>query len=257
MADNCDQLLPRGADAPYLLLCGCDPLGQNSGNLEQALRHMGLVPTAGEAVDCDAQDFSGQSFHIKLGDQKARVGFAAAALVDEAYCHAETLWAGTRVAADDGKFTRAVLLKPAWEPSTDLIIASREFFKLAVLLIDLMGADQLFWSPARLWSDAGAFRAAVVEMLDSGMPPLLHLMAFQDMPGGGMATRGLAFFSKQELHLMGGNGLERKDAVRRLARLALDIMVHGPIVAQRRFPGLVEGEHLRLVQPPGQMVPAY
>src|SRR3546814_3138481 len=62
----------------------------------------------------------------------------------------------------------ALLLDPA---------ATREFFKLVALLIDLFDASHLFWSPARLWSDAPQFRAAVAEMLASGMPPVLHLIA--------------------------------------------------------------------------------
>ena len=35
---------------------------------------------------------------------------------------------------------------------------------MLVLLIDLLGAEQMFWSPARLWSDAAQFRAAIAEM---------------------------------------------------------------------------------------------
>src|SRR3546814_13714843 len=54
----------------------------------------------------------------------------------------------------------ALLLDPA---------ATREFFKLVALLIDLFDASHLFWSPARLWSDAPQFRAAVAEMLASGI----------------------------------------------------------------------------------------
>src|SRR3546814_18402442 len=51
--------------------------------------------------------------------------------------------------------------------------ATLEFFKLVVLLIDLFDASHIFWSPARLWSDAPQFRAAVAEILASGMPPVL------------------------------------------------------------------------------------
>src|SRR3546814_10809611 len=49
----------------------------------------------------------------------------------------------------------------------------REFFKMMVLLIDLFDASHIFWSPARLWSDAPQFRASIAEMLASGLPPVL------------------------------------------------------------------------------------
>ena len=99
----------------------------------------------------------------------------------------------------------------------------REFFKMMVLLIDLFDASHLFWSPARLWSDASQFRASIAEMLASGMPPVLHLVAFRRREGAGgasMGTRGLALFAGQELEAPVPDGWTVAEMVRRLSRLA-------------------------------------
>src|SRR3546814_3097868 len=88
----------------------------------------------------------------------------------------------TRCALVTGVQTCALpILTPGAEDAASVLTpaATREFFKLVVLLIDLFDASHIFWSPARLWSDAPQFRAAVAEMLASGMPPVLHLIAFR------------------------------------------------------------------------------
>jgi hypothetical protein len=243
MPDSNDQATPGVASDPYLLLGDGSPTLLETGALALALRRMGLNPVAGAADDVEIR---GESWLVRLGPQQADIGLAAPALIDESICHPETLWAGS-AGTGPGDGPRATLLcRPKWTVPMDRVTANREFFKLAVLLIDMSGAQQIFWSPARLWSAVSAFRQAVVEMLDSGMPPLLHLLAFQDVPGGGIITRGLAFFSNQELHLVANAGLDREEAVRRLARLALDIMINGSINAPRRFPGLVPGETIRV-----------
>jgi hypothetical protein len=246
MADDGYQALSEDGAGPFVLLGGGDAALLVPGALEAALRRMGLEPVAVTPPRDATPEYDGGCFDIRLGAQRACIGLAAGSLVDESRCHPETLWAGTGAAPPGEAASATLMCRPQWGQQADRIAVSREFCKLAVLLVDLLGARHIYWSPARLWSEAAAFRAAVAEMLVSGMPPLLHLLAFQDMPGGGIATRGLSFFAGQELHLVDGAGLDRKDAVRRLARLALDIMVHGPITAPRRFRGLTEGETLRV-----------
>lgn len=86
-------------------------------------------------------------------------------------------------------------------------------------------------------------------MLTSGMPPVLHLVAFRrhETAGGAhVGTRGLAAFAGQELAAAIPAGWTVADMVRRLARLALDIMVNGPIVERQRARGLQQGEWVDL-----------
>ena len=138
--------------------------------------------------------------------------------------------------------------------SGDRVSRSRELFKLAVLLIDLCGAERIYWSPAGLWSDARQFQDAVTEMLTSGMPPVLHLVAFRPgNNGSAMQTQGLAHFAGQELVVTEAVGLDRAGLLRRMARLAIDIMINGAVRAPRDFPGLVPGERIS-VRPDGATV---
>jgi hypothetical protein len=246
MADDDDQALWLDNRGAFVLLGGGDAALLPAGALATALRRMGLDPAAAAPTGNAPTDYNGARYEIRLGAQRVCIGLAAEPLVDESCCDPATLWAGSVATPIDAHASATLMCRPAWGALADRVADSREFCKLAVLLIDMLGAQQIYWSPARLWSDAVAFRAAVAEMLVSGMPPLLHLLAFQDMPGGGLATRGLAFFAGQDLHLVADGGLDRKDAIRRLARLALDIMVHGAIRAPRRFRGLADGEYLRV-----------
>ena len=131
----------------------------------------------------------------------------------------------------------------------------REFFKIMVLLVDLFDAGHLFWSPARLWSDAPQFRAAIAEMLASGMPPVLHLVAFRRREGAAGAdeigTRGLALFAGQELAARMPDGWTVADMVKRLSRLALDMMLNGPVNGARTMRGLESGEWIDVSPPSG------
>lgn len=142
-----------------------------------------------------------------------------------------------------------VRLRPVQALTTnDPVAESRELFKLAVLLIDMAVGQQFYWSPADLWTRADAFRAAVTEMLASGMPPVLHLVAFDnDADAGTTKTRGLAHFCGQELMLEASGGLDRVARMRRLVRLAVDMMLNGRISARRRFAGLAPGEFIEAV----------
>ncbi|HRE35102.1 MAG TPA: hypothetical protein PK217_08545 [Sphingopyxis terrae] len=125
----------------------------------------------------------------------------------------------------------------------------RDFFMMASLLIDLFDASHFFWGPARLWSDAKQFRASTAEMLASGMPPVLHLIAFRQHDAGEVEiirTRGLAHFGGQEMEAARPTGWTVADLVRRLARLSLDIIINGPVQEARRLPGLDPGEWISM-----------
>jgi hypothetical protein len=132
-----------------------------------------------------------------------------------------------------------------------------DYLKLLVLLIDALGAEQIFWSPARLWTGAQQFRGAIAEMQASGMPPVLHLVAFRrrdDAAGERVATRGLVAFAGQELEARVPPGWDMAAMVK---RLALDMMLNGPVVRAQQAPGLERGESVALTpQPAGGARPA-
>lgn len=228
---------------PFALIAGRISAGEA---VETAFRHMGLQP---QTVASDATH-----------THRYRLRFASASLL------AEQAPADVLDRADPR------------EPSTSLLAASlprdwrteghcwlfrledggsgkaqtvqlREFFKAMVLLIDLLDASHVFWSPARLWSDASQFRASIAEMLKSGMLPVLHLVAFRQRTTGEgecVLTRGLSLFGGQELAARIPRGWTVAEMVKRLARIALDIIMHGPVAGPRRVRGLSAGEWVSL-----------
>jgi hypothetical protein len=223
-----------GYDQPLLLLARCDPLLFGDEVFEPFLRRMGLEPTLVTPMRPAATLFDGGCFEVQFAEQRALTGRVSESAIGSAIHPSLSLTQSEVLAC-----------APLDLPDDNRVSACREIFKLAVLLIDLTGADQLYWSPAGLWSDAWTFRAAVSEMLASGMPPVLHLVCFDPIvPDGPLRSRGLAFFSGQELEIRNDGGLQTRELIRRLARLAIDVMVNGAIHAPRNFPGLVSGEHV-------------
>lgn len=235
---NRDSPMPE--DRPFaLLVAPARPV-----DVETALRHMGLQP---EALAGDPG-----AFRLRLGSLQVLMA------------HAGPDW--TKLADPRARSTSVLgaALDPQWRDACWVICPEGEndaggqaLYRLArmmVLLIDLLGAVYLFWAPARLWSEAGAFRRAVAEMEASGMPPVLHLVAFRrrDVAGSAaVATRGLAAFAGQEVEAEIPQGWDMAAMVRRLARVALDIMLHGPIRQAQQAPGLEAGEWVAMTLRPG------
>lgn len=125
-----------------------------------------------------------------------------------------------------------------------------EFYKMMLLLLDMCGATHLFWDPAALWSDAQMFRTALAELLTSGMPPVLHQVAFRRVAAGRVQTRGLSYFAGHEIEAVLPDGMDVQAAVRRLARLAIDAMLNGPYDRATEVEGMEAGEHIRLLPQP-------
>ncbi len=225
-------------DRPFVLLAA----SAQPADVETALRHMGLQP---EPVEGQTE-----AFRLRLGSLQVLMARAGSEWTSAADPHARST--SVLGAALDPRWPDACwIVRPEGEAR------GQALYRLAhmlVLLIDLFGASHLFWSPARLWSDAAAFRQAVAEMEASGMPPVLHLVAFRRRDTAGaatVATRGLAVFAGQEVEAEIPPGWDMAAMVRRLARLALDIMLHGPIRRAQQAPGLEAGEWVAMTPRPG------
>ena len=81
------------------------------------------------------------------------------------------------------------------------------------------------------------------------MPPVLHLVAFRrhdSDEGEAVGTRGLMWFAGQELEAGMPPGWTVAEMIKRLARLALDMMLHGRFSDNRALQGLAPGETIRL-----------
>jgi hypothetical protein len=132
------------------------------------------------------------------------------------------------------------------------IIAAQRLCCVAAMLAAGLSATRIAWVPAALWSAAADLGDAIAAMEHEGLPPILHLIAFTldavpDAPRAALQSRGLAFFADCELRLDYPAQIAPADALRRLARLAIHVMLNGMPAPGLVVPGLVAGEQLRAV----------
>jgi len=121
----------------------------------------------------------------------------------------------------------------------------RALGKVVLLLNAFLFPTHVCWLPAGLWSDASRFAQAVERSDEDGPLPLMHLVAFDPIENGAV-TVGLAAMTGQELSCRNDGGLGLTATVRRLARLALDMIEQGSIDRERIIDGLVKGERISL-----------
>ncbi|WP_374526336.1 hypothetical protein [Sphingopyxis sp.] len=251
-ADTSTPSIVPAVPDPYILIVG----RLAGGDAETCFRRIGLRPCSIEAEG--KAGAAGLAFRLHFGAVSARIDLASADALDEADPgHPATSSLAARLPADWRSAQQAWMLIPeevdSGGPPDVRATYLREFFKMAVLLVDLLDASHIFWSPARLWSDAPQYRSAVAEMLSSGMPPVLHLVAFRRIEGPSselVRTRGLALFGGQEIESPIPPGWTVAEMVKRLARLALDIILNGPVLDARGLRGLGPGEWVSLVPIP-------
>lgn len=246
-----DALILPVPPEPFAMIVGPGMRSADPGAVETAIRHMGLRP---ERLGEGNARIAGPAFRLFFGPLTILAGPAAEAALDLAdTVHPSTSLLGVTLPQDWRDRDQCWVFIP--EEAADAHAAGesptriREFFKMMVLLIDLFDASHIFWSPARLWSDAPQFRASVAEMLVSGMPPVLHLVAFRRHEtdrGEMIGTRGLALFAGQELVGRMPRGWTVADMVKRMARLTLDIMLNGPVAGPQRLRGMGTHEWIAL-----------
>lgn len=261
---NRDALILPVPPEPFALIIGAAMQRASGEVLETSLRRMGLRPEQVDAPSLDiALRIGTPCFRLTFGAVSVLAGPAAGValdLADPEHPSTSLLAASLPPRWRDGGACWVFIPEPDAEQDrapaspTGQTTRMREFFKMMVLVIDLFDASHIFWSPARLWSDAPQFRASIAEMLASGMPPVLHLVAFrrQEIDGdASMGTRGLMIFAGQELEARIPGGWTVAEMVRRLSRLALDMMLNGPVQHARTMRGLEAGEWIDLLPPTG------
>lgn len=236
---------------PFALIVGRAMPDGTPTAAEAGLRRMGLRPESLAADTIGDARLDGPLFRLRFASMSLLAGRASDEALDLADPRhpstsllASSLPKGWRTDGHCWLFVPEGDDRAGTEP-----VRMREFFKTMVLLIDLFDASHVFWSPARLWSDAPQFRASIAEMLKSGMPPVLHLVAFRHRETGAGAvvrTRGLALFGGQELEGRMPPGWTVAEMIKRLARLALDVILNGPVAGRQRMRGLDTGEWVAL-----------
>lgn len=100
----------------------------------------------------------------------------------------------------------------------------RVMMSLALAFAGLPGLRAVSWHPAGSWMDAGYFARVTRAWLAGGAFPALGLAAMVRGEGGEVESRGLRFFTGQELRVEGRKGEAAADAVK-LAVRAADMLV--------------------------------
>ncbi len=138
------------------------------------------------------------------------------------------------------------------------VLIARRLCALAALLADAAGATGMYWPPADLWSATDRLAPAVIEMEAQSLPPILHLVRFDwadaeaapDLSTAAtLTTAGLAWFCGQELRLVCPRGFAPAEGMRRIARVAVDMLINGPITASQTVKGIVRRERWRIAPP--------
>ncbi len=138
-------------------------------------------------------------------------------------------------------------------PTRDPVGAVQRLCSVAALIGQMVEARSLEWLPIGHRSDFAPFGAAVVALERQGVPPVLHLLAFDAGAGEGrrqVTTRGLGWFDLPELCLDGPASMSAGQLVRRAARLAIDQLVARSAVGAGRYPGIEPGERIIVGPPP-------
>lgn len=116
-----------------------------------------------------------------------------------------------------------------------------------------LDAVATIWQPADIVSGFEYFSGAVTDYLAGGSFPVLALVSFKAGPDGAIDSKGLAFLSGQELHVLPAS-MDQADLMRRVVRVVHDIAVNGPMSEPARLSGIEPGEILELKPLPGSAV---
>lgn len=110
------------------------------------------------------------------------------------------------------------------------------------------------WHPAHSWMEPSYFRRIIAAWLGGGAFPALGLTALVRTPDGALESRGLAFFTGQELRMDAREG-ESAAATAKLAVRVIDLLVRqGRVGQQFDLPG-PDGKQLLVVpSPDGEIV---
>lgn len=121
--------------------------------------------------------------------------------------------------------------------------------RLASLIGAAVDAEAIYWPPAKLWSDAVELPHAVAAMEGGGMPPILHFIRFWSPRPGEMITDGLGWLAGHELAATMPSDMTLAEGVRRLARVAIDLMLNGSMAGDMVIAGLAGGERIQIHLP--------
>ena len=134
-----------------------------------------------------------------------------------------------------------------------LLPVVRAVVMLGLELAALPGLLALSWNPAECWMAPDWFRKVAGDWLGGGPFPALGLTSLQRGADGAMTSRGLAFFTGQELLIPAAPGLAPADQARIAVRLINELVDHERLTGPTTLTG-PGGERVVLTPLAGQGV---
>ncbi len=220
----------------WALLALPDAASFDGGMISDKLRQIGLLDH-GSVAD----DPVGEVWTCRFGALPFRLttGIAAQCFLAEAASLAEP-----------AQMAAAIVIDASIGPSCDTVDLAQQLCAVAALIAEVSGATRLYWSPARLWSPTTLLADAVAAMEAQSLPPVLHIVAFEQGAGAGgqwsLATRGLGWLVGHEMTVNFPTELSQCDASDRVHRLVVAALVHRGLTGPMRVSGVVQGEYFEI-----------
>ncbi|QJQ33200.1 hypothetical protein GV829_12755 [Sphingomonas lacunae] len=237
------------ANGPGRLFMLCDPERAEAA-ISQPAQWSDLLLRLG-LLSLPLPEMGGEPVRLLFGDARIDMvqGGAARAMLDDSLSRdaTRTTKSVAELPPHMAAVGSAVIALEHGQPSLDRAMETQRLCALAALLAPFVGARHLYWQPARLWSAVDALAQAVTAMEATGLPPVLHLIAFvASVASSGrrldVSTRGLDWFSGFEMMVDAPADMPEQEVVRRAARLAIDSLLNGDPSGPVDLPGLIAGE---------------
>jgi hypothetical protein len=139
----------------------------------------------------------------------------------------------------------AVLVRPGLhlQAAANLLPVVRVQAAIAARIASLPGARAACWLPAATANAPATFASTVASWLAGGPFPALAFTALVADPDGTLHSRGLSFFTGQEIHIAPRPGRSPRESARIAIRLVDELAGAEPLRAITRFTG-PSGERL-------------
>jgi hypothetical protein len=122
-------------------------------------------------------------------------------------------------------------------PGVTMLPVVRVMCGLCARLTSLGNVKAVCWQPAQSWMEPAYFKRIIATWLGGGAFPALGLTALEQTPEGAFQSRGLAFFTGQEVRVDARNG-EATAVTAKLAIRLIDLLVrHGRVREAFDIPG--------------------
>lgn len=143
-----------------------------------------------------------------------------------------------------GKSSIEISPGPHLQSGKHIPAVNKALLQLANVVGEELSASHILWLPAQQSIGFDHFSEAVRGYLDGGPTPILVQIAIEKSEDRCFHTRGLDYFSDQEISMNAPEAMSDSDAIKRLVRISHDIAVNGKVDNRLVANGLEKGERI-------------